>query len=528
MISGKSSRIHEFVRFAVVGAASALFGWILLYLLVSVAGLYYLIAFALSFLIMNAIAYLTVGSYAFRSTGVSDHAGLFRYYAISLASLGCNGVALAILVERLGLNYLVAAAALAVANAPVNFILHRRLTYRIGARLETQVSEKPLRVVVVTHYYPAHGGGIESIAGRIGTELAARHGIAIDWYASDCDAAPEACAVNVVPVAAWNGIERRTGLPYPLWRPTALCKLSRGIAHADVVQIHDFAYFGSLLAAILAKVHRVPLLLTQHSGAIRPGNKILAVLYSASEQTVGRCVFAAASVVACVSETTRAHFERRLGSRPKFVTIWNGLDVGALHAADLQTRRGLRVGYGLAQDTPIVLFAGRLIRKKGIEIVRGVATAAPNVRFLIAGRGPIDPNSWGLPNVRVLGQVAATRMVELYHLADLLLLPSYCEGFPLVVQEALACGTAVLSTDEVADACPPVADLIHHCPVPCDDDPQPWIAALRRALSDRTWLTSRDARAQRARQTWSWERCAQEYFNVIRQVARRPAAKPAA
>ena len=510
------------MRFAAIGAASALLGWILLYLLVRVAGLHYLAAFVLSFLVMNALAYLSAGRYAFRGKGMRDRAGLFRYYAISLASLGCNGLALAFLVERVGLNYLVAAAVLALANAPVNFLLHRRLTYRIGGSDEPRMAGSALRVAVVTHYFPGHGGGIERVAGRLAAELAKRHGVAIDWYASDCDAVPEdaGTAVNFVPIAAWNGIERRTGLPYPLWSLAGLGKLSRGIARADVVHIHDFAYPGSIAAAILARVHRVPLVITQHTGAIRPGNRALSALYALGEQTIGRFVLASAAVIACVSATTRAHFERRLGDPRKFVTIWNGLDAGGLQAVDVRTLGKLRVDYGLAWDAPIVLFAGRLIRKKGIEIVRGVAAAAPNVRFLIAGRGPVDPRTWGLPNVRVLGQVEATRMAELYHLADLLLLPSYCEGFPLVVQEALACGTAVLSTDEVADACPPVADLVHRCPVPHDDDPQPWIAALRQVLAERTSAAHRDLRALRARETWSWDRCADAYFDAFRHTAR--------
>jgi len=512
------------MRFAVVGAASALLGWILLYLLVRVAGFHYLVAFVLSFLIMNALAYISAGRYAFRGQGTRDRAGLLRYYAISLASLGCNGLALAFLVERVGLNYLVAAAVLALANAPVNFLLHRRITYRIGGSDETRMAGSALRVAVVTHFFPAHGGGIEKVAGRLAAELAKRHGVAIDWYASDCDAVPEdaGTAVNFVPVAAWNGIERRTGLPYPLWSLAGLGTLSRGIARADVVHIHDFAYPSSVVATILARMHGVPLVITQHTGAVRPGNRALSALYAMGEQTIGRFVFASAAAIVCVGATTRTHFERRFGDSGKFATIWNGLDIGGLQAATLRSQRELRAADGFAPDIPIALFAGRLIRKKGIDIVRGVAAAAANVQFLIAGRGPVDPRTWGLPNVRVLGQVEANRMAELYRLADLLLLPSYCEGFPLVVQEALACGTGVLSTDEVADACPPVADLIRHGPVPRDDDPRPWIAAMRDVLADRAYLESREARAQRAAQTWSWDRCADAYFNVLAQVVRRP------
>jgi len=50
----------------------------------------------------------------------------------------------------------------------------------------------PLRITLVTHYYPAHRGGVERVAGQLAERLA-RAGVAkIDWHASDCDASPPA------------------------------------------------------------------------------------------------------------------------------------------------------------------------------------------------------------------------------------------------------------------------------------------------------------------------------------------------
>ena len=183
-----------------------------------------------------------------------------------------------------------------------------------------------------------------------------------------------------------------------------------------------------------------------------------------------------------------------------------------------------RSTWGIADERPVVLFVGRRIRKKGIEIVHGIARAMPEVTFLIAGQGAVDPERWALPNVRTLGYVPSERVGELYEAADLLLLPSYAEGFPLVVQEALVRGTAVLSTEEVAAACPPVADSIARCPVPQRDDPGPWIDAIERVLADGIDVADRVRRAERARGLWSRERCAAEYDAILRRIAtHRPA-----
>ncbi len=386
-----------------------------------------------------------------------------------------------------------------------------------------------LRLTVVTHYFAEHGGGIERVAGRLCEDLATRHGYTIRWFASRTDAQTSSAesAVDRVAMPCWNGIERWTGLPYPLWGLQGLRTLARAIAASDVVQVHDFSYFGSFAAARIARSLRVPLLLTQHTGAVRTGSGAFSALYGVGERTVGRWMFATAAAVTCVAETTRAHWQPMVRDDGRLQTVWNGLDFDDGYRVDDRERARYRSIWGIAGDRPVVLFVGRRIRKKGIEIVHGVARAMPQITFMIAGQGPVDPERWALPNVRTLGYVASERVGELYEAADVLLLPSYAEGFPLVVQEALVRGTAVLSTAEVAAACPPVANSISQCPVPLRDDPGPWIHALKRLLTEGVGTADRVARAERARGLWSRERCAAEYDAILRRIAVRGADRGA-
>ena len=102
---------------------------------------------------------------------------------------------------------------------------------------------------------------------------------------------------------------------------------------------------------------------------------------------------------------------------------------------------------------------------------------------------------------------------------DLLILPSAGEGMPLVVQEALCCGTAVLSTDEVASACPPAAGMIHARPVPrSSDDIDGWERSVRRILGEPCLLEGRAERSAAAHALWSWERCVTGYTDLFQSL----------
>src|SRR6185437_2041797 len=126
---------------------------------------------------------------------------------------------------------------------------------------------------------------------------------------------------------------------------------------------------------------------------------------------------------------------------------------------------------------------------------------------------------WNRDNVLQLGRVAQEKLSDLYQAADLLILPSSGEGLPLVVQEALACGLGVLSTEEVRDACPPAKELIRAHTTPRNaPDIEGWGRAIRRVLADPKYLGEREERARRAHQLWSWESCASQYLLLFDEI----------
>jgi glycosyltransferase involved in cell wall biosynthesis len=98
-----------------------------------------------------------------------------------------------------------------------------------------------------------------------------------------------------------------------------------------------------------------------------------------------------------------------------------------------------------------VLFVGDLIESKGVgdllEALELLGDQRPDFRLHFAGSGPLEQEIGGTAGCELLGSLSQEELARWYSAADLLVLPSHSEGSPLVVMEALSCGTPVLATN---------------------------------------------------------------------------------
>jgi glycosyltransferase involved in cell wall biosynthesis len=205
--------------------------------------------------------------------------------------------------------------------------------------------------------------------------------------------------------------------------------------------------------------------------------------------------------------------------RPRAGVEVVGLGVsGRLAPPPDATERAARMGL---PDGPFLLSLATLEPRKGLDVLIGALArpAAPPLPLLLVGQpgwGAIDPHDFarraGLPagRVRTLGRLSDTDLSVVLERATALVAPSRAEGFGLPVLEAMAAGTAVVSSD--APALAEVgggATLL--TPV---GEPEALAEALGRVAGDHSLRSSLEERGRRRAADYSWTSAARRMWDL--------------
>jgi glycosyltransferase involved in cell wall biosynthesis len=141
------------------------------------------------------------------------------------------------------------------------------------------------------------------------------------------------------------------------------------------------------------------------------------------------------------------------------ITAWglkkyaNKISFAHEHIVDVET---FNVTGNYRDRKNIVGFIGRLSEEKGIwefvQAIPEIARRKKDVKFLIIGDGPLTPrvNEYLATNgltgiVEMKGWVPHERLPEHMNQLKLIVIPSYTEGLPNAMLEAMACGTPALA-----------------------------------------------------------------------------------
>jgi glycosyltransferase involved in cell wall biosynthesis len=308
-----------------------------------------------------------------------------------------------------------------------------------------------MRIALASTYMPPHPGGIEHVARNLyDGYLEAGHDVR--WVTSRIPRRLPRHEAGIVRVPCFNALEDWLGVPVPVWGPGALRDVRAVVEWADAVHLVEALYLPSAMVLAIARLLRKPVVLSQNIGFVPYRSRLLEWIEKLAYATLGKAVLLGASHIVLATPSADQFVRGLLGDRLAAASTFPvGIDTERFRPATTTDRRIARETLDLPASRPVVLFAARLVEKKGVALALETARRVPEATFVVAGDGPLRALFERAPdNVRWLGQVEAGRMPVLYHAADAVLLPSRGEGLPLFVQEAMACGLpAVISADEV-------------------------------------------------------------------------------
>jgi glycosyltransferase involved in cell wall biosynthesis len=325
-----------------------------------------------------------------------------------------------------------------------------------------------------------------------------------------------------------------------LW---GICKLL-GRIRPDIVHTHTPK--ASLLGLLAAWMTRVPariyhvhgLPLVTASGLKR---RILRI--------TERVSCALATKIFCVSPSVRGVMVEEGLVSGKQVRVLRGGSINGVDAAGVfdpsryppQARQEVRDRFGIPHDAVVLGYVGRIVRDKGWQELaaawRRLRNAYPQLHLLVVGPFEVeDAVSEDVrrllhedPHIRLVGVDWNT--APLYRAMDLLVLPTYREGFPVVPLEAAAMELPVVAT-RVPGCVDAVRDEETGILVP-PRDPEALESALRRYL-DEPALRRRHGQAARARvlrdfrQEVIWKAVHDEYVAALGLPCEGAATAPAA
>jgi glycosyltransferase involved in cell wall biosynthesis len=369
-----------------------------------------------------------------------------------------------------------------------------------------------VRLLTVSHFYENHGGGIERVAAQLCRQFVLA-GHDTTWAASSADSPPKEL-IKALSLNCINPSEALTGLPMPIPGPKSIGALARAVRKSDAVIIHDSLYVTSILAMLLAKANRKPVLLIQHIASINFAGAVMRAAIKLANLLVTRPMLNAADQLVFISAVVRQELLGEHSNRLSLL-LHNGVDTRIFHPRDPSTRSVVRLEHGLQTDAPLAVFVGRFVEKKGLAVLKELARRRPELQIAMVGTGAIDPKHWGLPNVHVLGQLDQGVIADLYGASDLLLLPSVGEGYPLVIQESMACGLPVICGEESAKADPGASAWLNGVPITLDQiegSVQRMEAAIDALQME---PAERAAMAEYAAKTYNWKNMASDIIAAL-------------
>jgi glycosyltransferase involved in cell wall biosynthesis len=347
-------------------------------------------------------------------------------------------------------------------------------------------------VLLVSHHYPPHIGGLGLVVQKQAQSLV-ENGYQVvvltSQYGRVRDVDRGAAGIHIIGVPCSHILEKVLNIPFPLFSVSLIWRAWRLVRRAEVVHIHDVFYLSSWVAGAFAVFLRKPMLVTQHVAMVDHSSGLVMLVQRLVYATLGRWLFSGAYKVVVYNQNVQS-FLRSMGvPEGQILFLSNGIDTAAFRPATQEERAAIRQRFGLPQGRSLVLFVGRLVEKKGYHVL--LAARDPAYDLVFVGPGPI-PKDGRIESVHWMGPLGQDQTAELFRACDLFAFPAVGEIFTLVMQEAMASGLPVVTTDDPAYC----GSIVSRCITVSRRDAESFREAIARILSDPAVLSRLSAESR--------------------------------
>ncbi len=339
-----------------------------------------------------------------------------------------------------------------------------------------------MRVTLVNKYYfPPHLGGIENSLNMLATELASRESTSVRAIVANESRVTVRESLDGVEVTRLARLFAYASTPVAPGMTAAIRAEAVRSDPADVLHLH-FPYPWGEFSWLRARMG-LPTVMTYHSDIVRQrflGSAYAPILRRVLDRV--DLVIVGAPQMVVNSEFLAPHAD-------KCRVVPFGIRVERFAGTPDILRRAATLR--AMHPRPVVLFVGRLIYYKGVEVLLR-AIAGVDADLVMIGSGPLETalreqaSAAGIDDrVTFLAPMPEAELVAWYHASEVFCLPSIArsEAFGLVQVEAHASGTPVVSTD-LPTGVPFVNAHEQTGLVVPPGDPERLAAAIRRLLED--------------------------------------------
>ena len=320
-----------------------------------------------------------------------------------------------------------------------------------------------MRILQVTPtFVPSKFGGVKVVSYNLSKTLAKR-GHEVTVYTTDADIGysrlrdvKDIKSRGGFNVRYFKNISNSLAFTHRLFLPIGMVSaIRKDIINFDIIHIHGFRSIQDVIIHKYAKKYNIPYILQAH-GSVLPFfqkerlKKIFDIFF-------GYRILRDASKIIASTKIEAEQYKRMGVGEGKIEIVPNGIDLSEY--GNLPEKGKFRRKYSIGDDEKIILYLGRIHKIKGLDLLAKafmdlskeldslkLVIAGPDDGFLSTLKKQIEDLNIG-DRILFTGLIPEKDKLGAYVDADVYVLPSVYETFPVTVLEACACGTPVIVTD---------------------------------------------------------------------------------